>query len=290
MRATRPAWRYACRNFTQGGDWIIQKALSNSAELASLLPADAPLSTLRVVTASIAWLEQGGAEQQHVHGSDSPSAANGSPMWRHRMQQEQHQGLASDQQAEQHKGSPLRPQRNMQSSVPPAASNGRAVPRPGAAYKPRPATPPLPVSAGVMRCLNTDGRSGQFADAVTSLRQQGMADPVLRPDSSAHSSSVQPLLPKFGLWGQHLQWQHHQHGQQQPGRATSSQAQQQLETAEAEAAAASACAVVTAVWRAGRAGAATDHSSVCFNVDTQVCNSMGRPSLHQHELRQRNHE
>ncbi|KAA8494390.1 hypothetical protein FVE85_2631 [Porphyridium purpureum] len=40
------------RNATHGGKWIIQPVLRNASELAALLPADAPLSTFRVVTAS----------------------------------------------------------------------------------------------------------------------------------------------------------------------------------------------------------------------------------------------
>ena len=40
------------RNFTCGGDWILQDTLSNSAFLSELLPPGVPLSTLRIVTAS----------------------------------------------------------------------------------------------------------------------------------------------------------------------------------------------------------------------------------------------
>lgn len=40
------------RNFTCGGDWILQDALTNSAFLSELLPPGIPLSTLRIVTAS----------------------------------------------------------------------------------------------------------------------------------------------------------------------------------------------------------------------------------------------
>ena len=50
-------------NATAGGDWIIQKALDNSAEIAALLPADAPLSTLRLVTSSRACLKEQPAQQ-----------------------------------------------------------------------------------------------------------------------------------------------------------------------------------------------------------------------------------
>lgn len=39
-------------HITQGGQWIIQKALSNSELLEKWLPDQAPLSTLRVITAS----------------------------------------------------------------------------------------------------------------------------------------------------------------------------------------------------------------------------------------------
>jgi hypothetical protein len=46
------------RNFAQGGEWVIQRALSNSNELSRMLPPGAPLSTLRVVTASTAWLDK----------------------------------------------------------------------------------------------------------------------------------------------------------------------------------------------------------------------------------------
>jgi len=40
------------------GEWIIQPRMRNSEFIASLLPADAPLSTLRVITASSYWLRQ----------------------------------------------------------------------------------------------------------------------------------------------------------------------------------------------------------------------------------------
>tara|TARA_B100000524_G_scaffold113021_1_gene54933 strand:- start:1349 stop:2446 length:1098 start_codon:yes stop_codon:yes gene_type:complete len=39
-------------NATAGGDWILQQGLSNAPELARLLPPDAPLSTIRIVSAS----------------------------------------------------------------------------------------------------------------------------------------------------------------------------------------------------------------------------------------------
>ena len=45
-----------------GGDWILQPALSNAPSIAKLLPPVAPLSTLRLVTASRASLHQRPAE------------------------------------------------------------------------------------------------------------------------------------------------------------------------------------------------------------------------------------
>ncbi|GAX73740.1 hypothetical protein CEUSTIGMA_g1193.t1 [Chlamydomonas eustigma] len=47
---------HVLRNFTQGGDWILQDALTNDAALSRLLPPHTPLSTLRVVTGSRHWL------------------------------------------------------------------------------------------------------------------------------------------------------------------------------------------------------------------------------------------
>ena len=40
------------KNATVGGDWIIQKRLRNADWLTRLLPPDAPLSTMRVITKS----------------------------------------------------------------------------------------------------------------------------------------------------------------------------------------------------------------------------------------------
>jgi len=49
-------------NAAHGGDWILQPALSNAPSIAKLLPPVAPLSTLRLVTASRASLHQRPAE------------------------------------------------------------------------------------------------------------------------------------------------------------------------------------------------------------------------------------
>lgn len=43
---------YFFKNATAGGDWIIQERLDNDAFVGSLLPENAPLSTMRVISAS----------------------------------------------------------------------------------------------------------------------------------------------------------------------------------------------------------------------------------------------
>ncbi|CAM9432865.1 unnamed protein product, partial [Ascophyllum nodosum] len=50
------------KNATEGGDWIIQERLENDAFVTSLLPDNAPLSTMRVISASRWWLEQRAGE------------------------------------------------------------------------------------------------------------------------------------------------------------------------------------------------------------------------------------
>lgn len=40
------------KNALEGGDWIIQERLDNDAFVSSLLPENAPLSTMRVISAS----------------------------------------------------------------------------------------------------------------------------------------------------------------------------------------------------------------------------------------------
>lgn len=44
------------KNATAGGDWIIQKRLRNAEWLTRLLPPDAPLSTMRVITKSDGYI------------------------------------------------------------------------------------------------------------------------------------------------------------------------------------------------------------------------------------------
>lgn len=57
------------RNALKGGDWIIQKVLSNSTLLQTMLPENAPLSTIRIVTAS--------RQSYDTESSDSIEALSG---------------------------------------------------------------------------------------------------------------------------------------------------------------------------------------------------------------------
>ncbi len=49
---------HVLRNFTAGGEWILQDALTNGPAIARILPPAAPLSTLRIVTGSRHWLRR----------------------------------------------------------------------------------------------------------------------------------------------------------------------------------------------------------------------------------------
>jgi hypothetical protein len=70
---------YFYKNALVGGDWIIQERLDNSDFLKLLLPNPAPLSTLRVITASRGGLtpkdpRQGHASTEAGFRSGSPSS------------------------------------------------------------------------------------------------------------------------------------------------------------------------------------------------------------------------
>ena len=47
------------KSASHGGQWILQTKLSNGGKIAEVLPESAPLSTLRVITASRGGLRQG---------------------------------------------------------------------------------------------------------------------------------------------------------------------------------------------------------------------------------------
>jgi len=63
-------------NFSHGGDYIIQERLQNSAFLAELLPSTAPLSTLRVITASRQWPR---AQRRQRQAAAAAPAADAEP-------------------------------------------------------------------------------------------------------------------------------------------------------------------------------------------------------------------
>jgi hypothetical protein len=58
------------KNALNDGDWIIQKRLGNAAWLNKLLPAVAPLSTMRVITSSTWALTHDGNSSEAFRASD----------------------------------------------------------------------------------------------------------------------------------------------------------------------------------------------------------------------------
>lgn len=61
------------KNAVHGGQWILQTKLSNGGKIAELLPEDAPLSTLRVITASRGGMRQGASgESAPLPGAPRP--------------------------------------------------------------------------------------------------------------------------------------------------------------------------------------------------------------------------
>ncbi|CAM9327127.1 unnamed protein product, partial [Phaeothamnion confervicola] len=62
------------KNALHGGDWILQERLYNDAFVSSLLPSNAPLSTMRVITASRWWLERQAGRADADIGADCVAA------------------------------------------------------------------------------------------------------------------------------------------------------------------------------------------------------------------------
>jgi len=58
------------KNATAGGDWIIQEKLRNGPFISSMLPANAPLSTFRIISASRGGLKSGTVERGDVKKQD----------------------------------------------------------------------------------------------------------------------------------------------------------------------------------------------------------------------------
>merc|ERR1712151_1124724 len=62
------------KNACDGGDWILQPRLSNAAELEKMLPTNAPLSTMRVLTASCVGMSEGDKCQRGRERITPPSS------------------------------------------------------------------------------------------------------------------------------------------------------------------------------------------------------------------------
>ena len=103
-----PQGIHVYRNFTAGGDWIIQEALDNAPCLARLLPRRAPLSTFRVVTASVAWLEEREAQRScdasGAGGESAPPSALANGRTRALERQVERQRLEAEQLGREQEG------------------------------------------------------------------------------------------------------------------------------------------------------------------------------------------
>ncbi|KAF8069621.1 SAP9 [Scenedesmus sp. PABB004] len=230
------------RNFAHGGDWIIQPALANADCLSAMLPPGAPLSTLRVVTASIAWLESQGALEERGALEITQARVPSRQGWRRALRASPGQQRS----AARRSASPAQPGEHQ------AAGQ----------------SPPLPCSAGFMRRLSVEGRAGQFADAVSALRQQGLADPALCASSSPEAAAAVAVAAAAAAAAAQPQQKQEQQQEQQQERSPHVASEGDEGDDDDDGAWAGRVEVVTAVWRAGLAGADTDHSCVCFDVNT----------------------
>eukprot|EP00775_Hariotina_reticulata_P012744 gene12744-12873_t len=272
------------KNFAHGGDWIFQKALTNSSFLSSMLPPGAPLSTLRIVTASIFWLEEWQRQPSQVHAQSLQLTT--AFLHRHEQRMAGHESQRKDNLVAapadnvHHSSGSSSGGNEMRTSRRPLALSISA----DGVWRPGPLTPPLPMSAGVVtRRIHTEGRDGQFIDAVKSLTAQGLTDPALGTgltedginsistrrtmSADSHQQSASAGGPAA------LAAETNQAAAAADILSSSPQRQDQHHASDAAAleednlAYAGQVEVVTAVWRAGLAGACTDHSCVCFAID-----------------------
>lgn len=142
------------RNFTAGGDWVVSEALENAPCLARMLPPGAPLSTFRVVTASVAWLEEREAARGVGVGGGGadgcaalPGAGDEAPSLYNHNQQQQQQQVAN---GNSNGGSPPQPRAASRASTPGAGIRALLAGRRSRAGA-RPDSPPLPVSTSVVQ-------------------------------------------------------------------------------------------------------------------------------------------
>ena len=218
------------RSFTAGGEWVVSEALDNAPCLARMLPPGAPLSTFRVVTASVAWLEAREAARDGGASGSPPGAGR-------QQQQEQQQQLGGGGGASPPQGRGPPPPPPARASTPGGSIRALlAGRRSRAGSRPGDCSPPLPVSTAVQR----------IAGGATPPPLLGDDDGTSDGDGGAASDDLD------GARGWHS-----------PTGASSSSAGGGGAAGRYER----AIEVLTCVFRAGLAGADTDHASVCFPVD-----------------------
>ena len=247
------------RNFASGGDWILQRGLRNSEFLSRLLPAEAPLSTLRVVTASISWLQRQKAEEEKQQQQEEQQYVS-----RERVIRAWEGFLGADDAGEE-------------------GDEGRGGAGEGAFAGPP--SPALPLSSGVVNTLDPRveqegsaavlGGVGDDREHQQDQREQQQQPWRPRPPREQQQKwwlAVEPVEEEPAVQEEE-EVQQQQEEEQEAAEALQECEQQQLregEGGEEDEDAGPTVEAVAAVWRAGLSGADTDHKSICFTVDTDT--------------------
>ncbi|GBF99570.1 hypothetical protein Rsub_12195 [Raphidocelis subcapitata] len=273
------------RNFTAGGDWIIQEAIDNAPCLARLLPRGAPLSTFRVVTASVAWLEAREAQRGGGGSGDpAPSAAlaNGRAralerqLERQRLEseqvcreqgertkrasrQQQQQQQQQEQERQQQQPPPRPPPPQQQQPPPPSEQQQQQQEREQVRLWSRSASPLLARFLSRTPSPIPGGHSSRPRSRGADAAPPAPSPPLPVSTSIQHTSGtpVPPPASDDGSGGDDSSslgdgW----HSPTGAGSGSGSEGVYER-----------CIEVLTSVFRAGLAGADTDHTSICFPVN-----------------------
>ncbi|KIZ05932.1 hypothetical protein MNEG_2024 [Monoraphidium neglectum] len=240
-------------NFTAGGDWIVSEALDNAPCLARMLPRGAPLSTFRVVTASVVWLEDREAQRQGATALTSAALAAAAVA-----------AGAGPQAA----AAPAAPGGKAQGAagpgghVPTGGDSGRRhgqlaklqlSPLPQDIHTPPPWRRSPSPSPGARRIVSRSPSPG-IRSLLAGRRSRASRSPPLPVSTSVQQAGGTPRLLNSDDGSGGAGW----HSPTGRSGATSSSSSAMYERS---------IEVLTSVFRAGLAGAKTDHVSICFPVD-----------------------
>ncbi|KAI8468551.1 MAG: hypothetical protein J3K34DRAFT_477654 [Monoraphidium minutum] len=229
-------------NFTAGGDWVISEALDNAPAIAAMLPRGAPLST--VVTASVVWLEEREARRASGGAGPAPPAAGiRAP-------------VLGPGAAAAGAGAPLAPAPAPAPAPPPAAPADGApalspLLREARAPPPWARTPSPRGPRGASRSPSPGIRSLLAGRRSRASRPSSPPLPVSTAVQHA-GGTPRPRGSDDGSGG--AGWHSPTCGGEGSSSASDAVYERSIE-------------VLTSVFRAGLAGANTDHVSICFPVD-----------------------